>query len=64
MEMIVMNRQTNAKEFGAVHALPNIIEGPIVFLRLDSPRWDPKDIILVNPEDGTSETFISPREQS
>ena len=41
-----------------VHALPNILEEPVVFLSVDTPRRDPKDIIFVNPEDGTSETFI------
>jgi mannose-6-phosphate isomerase-like protein (cupin superfamily) len=43
---------------GIVHALPKIIEGPVVFLTFDTPRRDPKDIIFVNPEDGTPETFI------
>lgn len=41
-----------------VHALPTIIEGPVVFLAIDAPRRDPKDIIFVNPQDGTPETFI------
>lgn len=43
---------------GTVHALPEIIEGPAVFLSVDTPRRDPKDIIFVNPEDGTPESFI------
>ena len=47
---------------GIVHALPKIIEGPVVFLSFDTPRRDPKDIIFVNPEDGTPETFIRGRE--
>jgi mannose-6-phosphate isomerase-like protein (cupin superfamily) len=41
-----------------VHALPKIIEGPVVFLSFDTPRRDPKDIIFVNPQDGTPESFI------
>ena len=41
-----------------VHALPEMIEGPVVFLAIDTPRRDPKDIIFVNPEEGTPETFI------
>lgn len=45
---------------GAVHALPDMIEGPIVFLSVDTPRRDPKDIIFVNPEDGTPESFVQP----
>src|SRR5271168_1359888 len=45
---------------GTVHALPDIFEQPVVFLALDAPRRDPKDIIFVNPEDGTPESFIHP----
>lgn len=41
-----------------VHALPTITEGPVVFLSFDTPRRDPKDIIFVNPEDGTPQSFI------
>jgi mannose-6-phosphate isomerase-like protein (cupin superfamily) len=44
-----------------IHALPEIIEGPVVFLSIDTPRRDPKDIIFVNPQDGTPESFISGR---
>jgi mannose-6-phosphate isomerase-like protein (cupin superfamily) len=44
-----------------VHALPQILEGPVVFLALDTPRRDPKDIIFVNPADGTPESFIRQR---
>jgi mannose-6-phosphate isomerase-like protein (cupin superfamily) len=43
---------------GTVHALPAILEGPVVFLSIDTPRRDPKDIIFVNQEDGTPESFI------
>jgi hypothetical protein len=43
---------------GTVHALPDIFEEPVVFLSFDTPRRDPKDIIFVNPEDGTPESFI------
>jgi mannose-6-phosphate isomerase-like protein (cupin superfamily) len=43
---------------GTVHALPDIFEEPVVFLSFDSPRRDPKDIIFVNPKDGTPESFI------
>ena len=48
-------------EKGVVHALPDLFEEPVVFLSVDTPRRDPKDIIFVNPEDGTPESFISPR---
>ena len=43
---------------GTVHALPELTAGPVVFLSVDTPRRDPKDIIFVNPEDGSPETFI------
>ena len=43
---------------GIVHALPDMIETPIVFLSIDTPRRDPKDIIFVNPADGSPESFI------
>jgi hypothetical protein len=33
-------------------------EEPIIFLSVDTPPRDPKDVIFVNPEDGTPETFI------
>ncbi|MGO9674487.1 MAG: cupin domain-containing protein [Methylocella sp.] len=43
---------------GVVHALPEILEGPVVFFSVDTPRRDPKDIIFVDPEAGTSEGFV------
>jgi mannose-6-phosphate isomerase-like protein (cupin superfamily) len=66
-----MGDSSNGAEFGpgdllffkrrVVHALPRLIEGPVVFLAIDTPRRDPKDIICLNPEDGTPETFIRKR---
>jgi mannose-6-phosphate isomerase-like protein (cupin superfamily) len=46
---------------GTVHALPDILEEPVVFLAIDAPRRDPRDIIFVNPQDGTPESFIRER---
>jgi len=43
-----------------VHGL-TVIEHPFVFLSVDTPRRDPKDITFVNPADGTPETFIKTR---
>ncbi len=43
---------------GTVHALPDILEEPLVFLSIDTPRRDPKDVIFVDPADGTPESFI------
>ena len=48
---------------GTVHAMPKLIEEPVVFLSFDTPRRDPKDVIFVNPEDGTPETFIRQKEE-
>ena len=47
-------------ERGVVHALPDILEEPLVFLSIDTPRRDPKDVIFVDPADGTPESFIQP----
>jgi len=41
-----------------VHALPVIFEEPVVFLSVDAPRRDPRDIIFVDANDGTPENFI------
>jgi mannose-6-phosphate isomerase-like protein (cupin superfamily) len=67
-----MGDAANGAEFAAgdllffkrrvVHALPRIIEGPVVFLAIDTPRRDPKDIVFVNPEDGTPESFVQDRQ--
>jgi mannose-6-phosphate isomerase-like protein (cupin superfamily) len=46
---------------GTVHALPDILEEPLVFVSIDTPRRDPKDIIFINPADGTPESFVRPR---
>jgi mannose-6-phosphate isomerase-like protein (cupin superfamily) len=66
-----MGDAANGAEFGPgdllffkrriVHALPAILEGPVAFLAIDTPRRDPKDIIFVNPADGTPESFIRGR---
>ena len=45
---------------GTVHGL-TIIEEPFTFFAVDTPRRDPRDITLVNPEDGTPDTFIQSR---
>jgi mannose-6-phosphate isomerase-like protein (cupin superfamily) len=46
---------------GTVHAIELMDEEPLVFLSVDTPRRDPKDVIFVNPADGTPETFIQTR---
>ncbi len=46
-------------ERGVVHAMPELLEEPVVFLSVDTPRREPTDIIFVNPEDGTPATFMA-----
>jgi quercetin dioxygenase-like cupin family protein len=46
-----------------VHALSEILEDPVVFLSFDTPRRNQKDIIFVNREDATPESFIRGKEQ-
>jgi mannose-6-phosphate isomerase-like protein (cupin superfamily) len=43
---------------GTIHGTPQILEEPFVVFAVDTPRRDPKDVIFVNPADGTPETFI------
>jgi len=43
---------------GTVHALPKMLEEPVVFLSVDTPRREPTDIIFVNPADGTPASFV------
>ena len=44
-----------------VHAIRLLDNEPLVFLAVDTPRRDPKDIHFVNPADGTPESFIETR---
>ncbi|SEI16569.1 Mannose-6-phosphate isomerase, cupin superfamily [Methylobacterium sp. 275MFSha3.1] len=46
-------------ERGTVHALPSIIEEPVVFLSVDTPRRPPSDIVFVDAADGSPETFMA-----
>ena len=43
---------------GTVHALPDLIEGRVVFLAMDTPRREPSDSVFANPADGTPQDFI------
>ena len=49
---------------GTIHAMPQILEGPVVFLAIDTPPREPTDIIFVNPDDGTPQSFIQQRNQA
>ena len=46
---------------GVVHAIPDLVEHPVVFLTVDAPRRDPTDVVFVDPATGTVDTFISSR---
>ncbi len=43
---------------GVVRAIPELLEHPVIFLTVDTPRRDPSDVIFVDPEEGTVETII------
>lgn len=43
---------------GVVHAMPDLLEEPVVFFSVDTPRREPTDVIFVNPGDGTPEGFV------
>ena len=47
---------------GTVHAMPTILEEPFVVLSVDTPRRDPRDIVFVDPKDGTPEAFVRARD--
>lgn len=46
---------------GVVHSIVPIGDEPLVFLSVDTPRRNPRDVIFVNPADGTPDTFIETR---
>lgn len=41
-----------------VHAIPEIVEGPLVVFSVDTPRRDPADVTFVDPSNGTAKDFI------
>ncbi|WP_128253769.1 cupin domain-containing protein [Falsirhodobacter deserti] len=42
-----------------IHALPKILEEPVVFLSIDSPRRAPDDITFVDAGDGGAADFMA-----
>lgn len=42
-----------------IHALPKILEEPVVFLSIDSPRRAPDDITFVDEADGGAADFMA-----
>ena len=45
-------------ERNVVHALPTLLEEPVIFLTLDTPRRSPKDVVFINPEEGDTAGFM------
>lgn len=43
---------------GVVHSVPEILEHPMVFLSVDTPRREPRDIRFVAEGTGTPDTFM------
>jgi mannose-6-phosphate isomerase-like protein (cupin superfamily) len=41
-----------------VHGIPEIVEGPLVFFSVDTPRRDPSDVTFVDRSHGTAKEFI------
>ena len=41
-----------------VHGIPEIVEGPLVFFSVDTPRRDPSDVTFVDPAHGGAKEFI------
>jgi hypothetical protein len=68
-----MNDESGKAEFGPgqvlslsggiAHALPDILEEPVVFLSMDTPRREPDDVHLVKNADGTAASFIQANKQ-
>ena len=46
---------------GIIHGMTRLIEEPFVVFAVDTPRRDPSDVIFINPDDGTPDTFIQSR---
>ena len=40
-----------------VHSLPDILESPVIFMSLDTPRRDPEDIHFENPAHGSAASW-------
>lgn len=45
-------------ERNVVHALPVLLEEPVIFLTLDTPRRSPGDVVFINPDAGSAGTFM------
>ena len=44
---------------GIVHAIPEIHEEPVTFLSIDTPRREPTDVVFVDPDAASPESFMA-----
>ena len=44
---------------GVVHAIPKIIEGPLVFMAIDAPRRAPDDVHFIDAASGSAGSFMA-----
>lgn len=49
---------------GVVHSVPEILEEPMVFLSVDTPRREPRDIRFVSDGTGTPDSFMRQSQQA
>lgn len=47
---------------GVVHSVPELLEEPVVFLSVDTPRRAPRDINFVEDGTGTPDSFMRQRD--
>jgi len=47
---------------GVVHSVPEILEEPMVFLSVDTPRREPRDIVFSREGTGTPDSFMRQRD--
>lgn len=45
-------------ERNVVHALPTLLEDPVIFLTLDTPRRSPEDVVFIDSDAGNAGTFM------
>jgi mannose-6-phosphate isomerase-like protein (cupin superfamily) len=51
-QLIVFDKQTH-------HSIPKLLEHPVVFLAIDTPRRRPDDVTFLNPDDGDAADFMA-----
>ena len=44
---------------GTVHAMPELHEEPVTFLSIDTPRREPTDVVFVDPDAASPESFMA-----